>query len=152
MNDQFIFLTWLTQRLGSKSRWLKCIWSVSSSAYFQRSRGEFDQILWWFMINPAPIGSQLRLYAGDHDELRILLKNRLIPSWFNQELSYKEEEHRFIGNFPRKMWAVWLRGDGLTATIAQSSWATIPWCRKNCPSDLPERILMHPCVVPRLIE
>ena len=52
------------------------------------------------MINPAPIGSQSSLNGGDHEELKILLKNFLIPSRFNQELSYKGRIHRFLkGNF-----------------------------------------------------
>ena len=64
MNNQFILLTRLTRRLGFKSRRLKCIWSVSSSAYVRRSRGEFDQILQRFMINPAFIGLQSSLERG----------------------------------------------------------------------------------------
>ena len=40
---------------------------------------------------------------GDHKELRIFLNNHLIPSRFNQELSYKEEEHHFIGEIAAKI-------------------------------------------------
>ena len=43
------------------------------------------------MINPALIGSQSSLNAGDHEELKILLKNCLIPSRFNQELRKGEK-------------------------------------------------------------
>ena len=60
-NDRFTLLTRLTWRLGSKSRRLKCIWSVSSSAYVRHSRGEFDQILQRFVINPALIRSNRSL-------------------------------------------------------------------------------------------
>ena len=57
-----------------------------------RSRGEFDRIKQNFVINRAPIGSQSSLNAGGgegHDELKILLKNCLIASRFNQELRFK---------------------------------------------------------------
>ena len=33
---------------------------------------------------------------GDHEELKILLQNCLISSRFDQELSYKGEEHQFF--------------------------------------------------------
>ena len=37
---------------------------------------------------------------GDHEELKILLKNHLIPSRFNQELTKEEKIHQFLkGNF-----------------------------------------------------
>ena len=51
-------------------------------------------------INWITIESRMQ---EDHDELRIWLKNYLIPSGFNQELSYKEEEHRFIGEISAKI-------------------------------------------------
>ena len=51
-------------------------------------------------LNWIAIKSRMR---GDHEELRILLKNCLILSRFNQELFYKEEEHRFIENFLTKI-------------------------------------------------
>ena len=47
------------------------------------------------MINPTPIGLQSSLNAGDHDKLKILLKNCLIPSQFNQELLEEENTSVF---------------------------------------------------------
>ena len=46
------------------SRGLTSIGLVSSSADIRRSRGEFDRIKRWFVINPAPIESQSSLNAG----------------------------------------------------------------------------------------
>ena len=40
---------------------------------------------------------------GDHEELKIFLQNCLISSRFNQELKFKEEEHRFIGKIVVKI-------------------------------------------------
>ena len=54
-------LTLLTWRLGFKSRRLKCICSISSSACIRRSRGDSDRFLQWFVINLASIWSQLSL-------------------------------------------------------------------------------------------
>ena len=39
---------------------------------------------------------------GDHEELRIFLKNRLIPSRFNQELLKRREYISFYRKFPIK--------------------------------------------------
>ena len=38
----------------------------------------------------------------DHEELKILLQNRLISSRFNRKFCLQGEEHRFIGNFVQK--------------------------------------------------
>ena len=68
-----------------------------SLAYVRCSRREIDQISQRFVINPASIRSKLSLGCRrDHEEFTILLQNCLISSRFNQELSYIEEEHRFI--------------------------------------------------------
>ena len=53
------------------------------------SRGKFDEIKEKFAINPALIASQSSLNAGDHDELEIFLKIRLIPSRIDQKLEKK---------------------------------------------------------------
>ena len=45
------------------------------------------------------IANESRMW-GDHKELRILLKNRLIPSRFNQELLYKGGKTPFYRKFP----------------------------------------------------
>ena len=123
MNDWFTQLTRLMRRLGSKLRRLKCIWSVSSSAYFRHSRGEFDQILWWFTINPAPIGSQSSRNAGGswrtQDFTQKLLNSLTIQS--------KRKNHVLQEKSPRKSRTVQFREDGSTVAIARSSWATIPW-------------------------
>ena len=37
------------------------------------------------MINPAPIPLESSLNAGDHDELKIFLEIRLIPSRIDQK-------------------------------------------------------------------
>ena len=42
----------------------------------------------------------------NHEELKIFLQNRLISQRFGQKFVTKREEHRLIGNFPRKMWTV----------------------------------------------
>ena len=55
----------------------------------RNSRGKFDEIKEKFAINPAPIASQSSLNAGDHDELEIFLKIRLIPSRIDQKLKKK---------------------------------------------------------------
>ena len=45
---------------------------------------------------------------GNHEELKIFLSNRLIPSQFNQELSYKGESSSvFKGDFARNSRTVW---------------------------------------------
>ena len=104
INDWFTLLTRLTKILGSKSRQLECICSVFSSAYVQRSRGEFDQILQRFVINPASIRSELSLRRkGIMKNSRFMLQTCLISSRFNQELRYKEEEHRFIREIAAKI-------------------------------------------------
>ena len=44
------------------------------------------------MINPTPIFIKIESKrGGDHEELKIFLSNRLIPSRFNQELRNKKE-------------------------------------------------------------
>ena len=75
---------------------------VSSSTDVWRSKGKFDQIHWNFVINPAPIGSQSSLNAGDHKELKILLKNCLIPSGFHQELRKEEKNIDFLKEIPAR--------------------------------------------------
>ena len=48
------------------------------------------------MINPAPIPSESSLNVGDHDELKIFLEIRLIPSRIDQKLKRKKGEiHAF---------------------------------------------------------
>ena len=48
------------------------------------------------MINPAPIPSELSLNTGDHDELKIFLEIRLIPSRIDQKLKNKEEKYMLL--------------------------------------------------------
>ena len=59
--DRITLLTWLTRRLGFKSRELKCIFLVSSSTCIRHSRGDSNRFLQSFMINPASIWSKLSL-------------------------------------------------------------------------------------------
>ena len=138
MHDRFTLLTRLMRRLDSKSRQLECICSVSSSVYVRLSRSKFDQIM-RFVINPALIRSQSSLERRDHEELRILLKSRLIPSRFNQELRYKEEEHCFYRrnlwenyrplDSMRTDWRPWSRDD----RVPQTHNPTIVWSRSRRP-------------------
>ena len=59
----------------------------------QNSRGKFDEIKEKFAINPAPIASQSRINAGDHNELEIFLEICLISSRIDQKLKNNEEQH-----------------------------------------------------------
>ena len=56
---------------------------------FRNSRGKFDEIKEEFAINPAQIPSESSLNGGDHDELKIFLEIRLIPSRIDQKLKNK---------------------------------------------------------------
>ena len=62
---------------------------------FRNSRGKFDEIEEEFVINPAPIPSELSLNAGDHDELEIFLEIRLIA--FTNRSKVKFEREKYIG-------------------------------------------------------
>ena len=74
---------------------------------FRNSRGKFDEIKEEFVINPAPIASELSLNAGDHDELKIFLKIRLIPSRIDQKLRTKKGEYMlFKENFGPNSWVI----------------------------------------------
>ena len=154
MNDRFTLLTRLTRRFGFNSRGFKSICVISSSAYVRHSRGEIDRIKRWFVINPTPIGSQSSLNAGDHEELKILLKNHLIPSRFNQELRYKgREEHRFIEKVCENRGPFNILKIGWTVPNACSRWATIPWRGPTIslffrPSDFDRTIMILPRVSP----
>ena len=70
------------------------------SAFKGRIRSNLATIRDQSRLNLIAIKSRTR---GDHRELKILLKNCLTPSRFNQELSYKEEEHLFIGEIAAKI-------------------------------------------------
>ena len=73
----------------------------------RNSRRKFDEIKEKFVINPAPIASQLSLNAGDHDELEIFLEIRLISSRINQKLKNKGRIHGFLkGKLARRSWAI----------------------------------------------
>ena len=48
------------------------------------------------MINPALIPSELSLTQGDHDELKIFLKIRLIPSRIDQKFKNKEGKYMLL--------------------------------------------------------
>ena len=70
------------------------------------------------------IGIESRM-QGDHEEFKILLQNCLMSSRFNQELSYKEEEHWFyrkIADRPIR----WRRTDGHDRAINVGHDPTIP--------------------------
>ena len=149
MNDLFTLLTRLTRRLGSKSCRLKCIWSVSSSAYVQHSRGEFDQILQWFMINPASIWSKLSLgcrgvtkNSGFFSKTAKFLYDS-IKSYFTKRKN--TGSHKKI---MQKSQIVWFEEEW-TAAIARWSWAMIPQsCKYHLP-NLDRRLQVLPRVAPR---
>ena len=86
---------------------------------FQNSRGKFDEIKEEFMINPDPIPSELSLNVGGHDELKIFLEIRLIPSQIDQKLRTKKGEYMlFKEKFGSKIVGHWSgRGGDL-----QGSW------------------------------
>ena len=67
---------------------------------FRNSRGKFDEIKDEFVINPAPI-------PLDHDELKIFLEIRLIPSRIDQKLRTKKRVHGFLkGELGRRSWVI----------------------------------------------
>ena len=63
---------------------------------FRNSRGKFDEIKEEFAINLAPIPSESSLNAGDHDELKIFLEIRLIPSRIDQKFKNKRGEYMLL--------------------------------------------------------
>ena len=85
--EGIILLTWLTWRLGFKSRGLKSISLVSSLMCIRHSMGDSDQFSQRFVINPTSIWWHMSLECRDHEEVNILLQKCLISSHFNQNLS-----------------------------------------------------------------
>ena len=126
MNDWFSLLTRLPWRFDFNSLGLKSIGLISSSADVRRSRAEFDQIRWFITMNPASIGSQSSLNAGE--------------SWWTQDIPSKslncltirskvkrrrDNTSVFKEEFPRETWVVWYGESQSMATITRWSWATI---------------------------
>ena len=141
--DWITLMTWLTRILGFKSHRLKCISPVSSVACVWRSRGDSDQFLQRFVINPASLWSQWSLeHRGIMKNLRFCstiaeFLHDWIESWVN-----KEEEHLFKENYREK----WGPSDSLkrlwTAVIARIWWLTIPRFLDYRPFDLHQRVLI----------
>ena len=95
---------------------------------FRNSRGKFDEIKEEFAINPATIPSESSLNAGGHDELKIFLEIRLIPSRIDQKLKNKRGKYMgFKEKLGPKSWpleavvgvGLMRRGDD---SMASASW------------------------------
>ena len=96
--------------MGLQFSWIEANLLGFFLADVRNSRGKFDEIKEKFAINPAPIASQSSLNAGgggDHDDLEIFLKIRLIPSRIDQKFKNNEEIHGVLkGKLAQKSWAV----------------------------------------------
>ena len=87
----------------------------------------------------------------DHEELRILVKNCLIPSRFNQEFFYKDKEHSFIKHFPQKSETVRSDEEQLDGHDRALKVSHDPMTRAHIlslfrSSDLDQSLLMKTCV------
>ena len=69
-------------------------------AFKGRNRSNVATICDQSCLNLIGIDSRTQ---GDHEELKNLLQNCLVSSRFNQELRYKEVEHRFTKEIPAKI-------------------------------------------------
>ena len=113
--------------MGFNSRELKQILLDFFLTDVQYSRGKFDEIRWWFMINPAPIawqsslnvwGSQRTQYLSFKSHSSFMIQSRVKKKRGSTSV--------FKGEFPPDFSAIWSgRESDLMATIARWSWPII---------------------------
>ena len=77
-------------------------WSVSSSAYVRRSRGQFDQIKQRFVINATPIGWQLSLNMGGSRRTHDFAKTLLNFFRFQWRVKFTKKNIDICKGFPRE--------------------------------------------------
>ena len=91
---------------------LQFTWAEANLLHFfladvQRSRGKFDEIRWKFVINPAPIGSQLSLNVGGSGRTQDLALKLLNSFTIQSRVERKEESTSvFKEDFAQKSRAV----------------------------------------------
>ena len=126
MHDRFSLLTRLPWRFGFNSRGLKSIDLISSSADVRHSMGEFNRIQRLITTNPASIGSQLCVNAGESWWTQDLPSKSLILFTIRSKVKRRRENTSvFQEEFPQETRAIWSGESRLMATIARWSWATI---------------------------
>ena len=93
----------MTQKLSFKLLWLRSLSFGSFFVVLSAFNGKIQTFSrnnsWLTCLNSCTIESTTK---EKHEELKIFLQKHLISSCFNQKLSFREREHRFIENFITK--------------------------------------------------
>ena len=141
------------RRLGFNLRWLMSISSISSSAWVQCSRGDFDQFLQRFVSSPASIWSQLSIECKGVTKNWWIFSKLLNLFTIQSKVGLQGERTSFYRKFPAKNadCRICLKEDQ-RLRLREIRGPRSHVSQVFCPFDLDQSVLMRPRVIPWIVK